>query len=200
GFDEGSAPTRSKQALDAPFARPEPSEINDHLARNLLEGNGGLLRSPSDTRHGAPKHSYRRDVPGHVAGRRGGGEYIEAPIQHIGDVDRLIQPYGHEVSPGHLAGFMARLTEGPHDLAVLIEFDNTIISTIHHPNVLIRGNQQTVGVADASPFLDEFAVRIKDLYALILAVANIDAALVVDRNRVRQVEFTDAGSVFSPGL
>ena len=99
-----------------------------HLAGNLFERNGGLPRGPSDARHGAPKRSYRRDVFGHVASRRRAGEYIESPIQHIGDVDRLIWSDGHEVSPRHLARLMARLTEGADDLAVLIQLDNTVIS------------------------------------------------------------------------
>ena len=87
----------------------------------------------------------------------------------------MIWSDGHEVSPRHLATLMARLTEGTDDLAVLIQLDNTAISAVHHPNVLVWCNQQTVGVADAGPFLDESAVRIKDLYALILAIANVYA-------------------------
>ncbi len=99
-----------------------------------------------------------------------------------------------------MAGLVSRLTKGAEDLAVLIQFDNPVVSAVHHPNVLVWCNRQTVGVADISPLLDELTLRIKDLNALILAIANIHAALVVDGDTMRQIEFADACSVFSPSL
>jgi hypothetical protein len=80
---------------------------------------------------------------------------------------------------------MSRLAKSAEDLAVLIQFNNPVVSAIHHPNVLVLRNQKTIGVTDASPLLDEFTIGIKDLYALIFAVANVYAALVVDSNTMR---------------
>ncbi|HVR25365.1 MAG TPA: hypothetical protein VMU26_18830 [Candidatus Polarisedimenticolia bacterium] len=40
---------------------------------------------------------------------------------------------------------MARSAEGGKDLAVLIVFDDAIVSAVDHPNVLVWRDQQTVG-------------------------------------------------------
>jgi glycyl-tRNA synthetase alpha subunit len=95
---------------------------------------------------------------------------------------------------------MPRFTKGAEDLAVLIQFDDPVVSTVHHPNVLVWCNQQTIGVTDVSPLPDELTLGIEDLDALILAVAHIYAALFVDSNTMRQVEFASACSVFSQAL
>lgn len=112
----------------------------------------------------------------------------------------MIRPDGHEVSPGKLAGFVAGLAEGAKDFAVLVEFDDAIVSSIDHPNVLVRGDLQTVRVTVAVPLLDEFAVGVKDLDTLILAIPDVDAALIVDGDAVRQIKFAGAGSELSPRL
>jgi hypothetical protein len=104
------------------------------------------------------------------------------------------------VRPGELAGLMARLAEGAKDLAVLIEFDDAIVSAVDHSNVLVWRDQQTVGVTDAGPLLDEVAVGVEDQDPLIFAVADLYAALIVDGDGVRQIEFADASAEFSPSL
>ena len=95
---------------------------------------------------------------------------------------------------------MPRFTKRSQDPPVLVQFDNAIISTICHPNVLIGCDHQTTRVADAGPLVDEAAILVEDLYALILTVADIDATLLVDGNRVGQIEFSWAGAELAPGL
>lgn len=171
------------------------------LALDLFsERNVGLLRSPADTRYRVPEPSCRGDVLGHPFRRSGAREDLETPVQNIRYINGLVGPNGHEVSPSHLAGFVPRLTKRTQNLAVLVKFDNAIISAICHPNVLIGCDYQTIGVADASPLFNKIAILIKDLYALILAVADIDATLLVDGNRVGQIEFSFGCAVLAPGL
>jgi len=131
------------------------------------------------------KHSYRWNVFGHVPGWRTTGKDVEAPIQHVRDIDRLIGSHGQEVSPCHLARLMCGFTEGTDDLAVLVQFDDPVVSSIRHPNMLIAGNHQTIRVADSSPLLNEVSIRIEDLYPLIFTVANVYASLFVDGNALR---------------
>jgi hypothetical protein len=111
---------------------------------------------------------------------------LEAPLQHVSDINSLIGSESHEVSPREQTGRVARLAEGAKDLAVLVEFDDAILSAVNHPNVLVWRDQQTVGVTDAGPSLDEFAVGVEDLDPLIFAIADLYAALIVDRDGVRQ--------------
>src|SRR5664280_3831865 len=151
-------------------------------------------------RYRAPEHSSRGDVTGHPTRRSGAGEDLETPVQHIRYINGLVSPNGHEVSPSHLAGFMPRFTKRSQDPAVLVQFDNAIISAICHPNVLIGCDHQTIRVADAGPLVNEVAILVEDLYALILTVADIDATLLVDGNRVGQIEFSWACAVLAPGL
>src|SRR5208282_1700650 len=126
--------------------------------------------------------------------------YVKSPIQHIRDVDGLIWSDRHEVRPCHLAGLVSGLAERAENLAALIQFDYPVVSSVRHPNVLIRRNHQAIGVADTRPLLDKVAVCIKNLYPLILTVANIYPSVFVDGHAMRQVEFTNACAVFSPCL
>jgi hypothetical protein len=84
--------------------------------------------------------------------------------------------------------------------SALIEFDDAIVSAVDHSNVLVWRDQQTVGVTDAGPLLDEVAVGVEDQDPLIFAVADLYAALIVDGDGVRQIEFADASAEFSPSL
>ena len=111
---------------------------------------------------------------------------LEAPVQHVGDINGLIGSESHAVSPREQTGLMARLSEGAKDLAVLVEFDDAIVSAVDHPNVLVWRDQQTVGVTDAGPLLDEFTVGVEDLDPLIFAIPDLCAALIVDGDGVRQ--------------
>jgi hypothetical protein len=111
---------------------------------------------------------------------------LEAPVQHIGDINGLIGSERHAVSPPEQTGLMARVAEGAKDLAVLIEFDDAIVSAVDHPNVLVGRDQQTLGVTDAGPLLDEFTVGVEDLDPLIFTNADLYAALIVDGDGVKQ--------------
>src|SRR5271166_500498 len=66
--------------------------------------------------------------------------------------------------------------------------------------MLICRDQQPVRITDAGPLLDEVTLGVEDLDALVLAVPNVNSALRVDGDAMRQVEFTNAGSKFSPGF
>src|SRR5208282_2035232 len=156
--------------------------------------------SPPHARHRTPEPSHRGNVFRHVPSRFGAGEHLEAPIEYIRDVDGLVGSHRHEASPRHLAGFVSRFTEGAEDLSTLIQFDDPVVSSVRHPNVLVGRNQETVWVADTRPLPDEVPICVKDLYTLIFPVANIDSALLVDGDTVRQVEFTAAASEFPPRL
>ena len=110
---------------------------------------------------------------------------LKAPVQHIGDINGLIGSESHEVSPPEPTALKAKLAEGAKDLAVLVDFDDAIVS-VDHPNVLVWRDQQTVGVTDAGPLLDEFTVGVEDLDPLIFAIADLYAALIVDGDGVRR--------------
>src|SRR5689334_811120 len=83
--------------------------------------------------------------------------------------------------------------------------DANRVGRSHYPLETFAGRCNTIGSArrgirrhiDREHAL-EIAVGIKDLDAMIRAVANIDIILDVDSDRVRQVELARAGALRSP--
>lgn len=69
--------------------------------------------------------------------------------------------------------------------AVLVEFNDPIISSIGHLNVLVSRDHQSIGITNASPLLNEIAIAIENLYALVLAIADVHASLTVYGYRAR---------------
>ena len=95
---------------------------------------------------------------------------------------------------------MPRLAKGSKNCAVLIQFDDPVVGSVRHPHVLVRSNHQSIGITNARPLPYEIAFGIEDLYTLILPVADIYAAFLVNSNAVGQVKFTGPRAIFSPSL
>jgi hypothetical protein len=125
---------------------------------------------------------------------------LEAPVEHVSDEQSSPLPDRDEVRPGELSGAVARLAERAKDISHPVELDYAVESTIGHPDMLIRRDKKAVGVADAVPLLQKLAVGVEDLNALVLAIADINAVVSVDDDRVRQIEFARQRSICTPRL
>ena len=66
--------------------------------------------------------------------------------------------------------------------------------------MLVRNDEETIWIADSVPFLQEISICVKNLNALVLAIADINFSFVVDSGAVRKIKFTRAGPIFAPGL
>ena len=104
------------------------------------------------------------------------------------------------MSPGQLPRRVPRLSNRPEYLSVRVEFHYPVIPPINHPDVLVRSDEETVGVADARPFLQEISVCVEYLNAFVLAIPDVDVSLTVHRDAVRQIEFARPASIFPPSL
>lgn len=91
-------------------------------------------------------------------------------------------------------------SERAKDLAAWIELENPVIAPVDHPNMLVRGDKQALRVADAGPLLQKIPVRIKNLDPFVFSIPHIHVAVAVHRDAVRKIEFTRAGTVFSPSF
>src|SRR5476651_532890 len=99
------------------------------------------------------------------------------------------------MSPSELAGFVPRRPNRSKDLAGLIELDNSIETTIDHPDMLIRCDIEPVRVADPRPLSQEAALGIKDLDSRVLAITDVDSVVPIDHDRMRQNELTRVRAV-----
>jgi hypothetical protein len=64
--------------------------------------------------------------------------------------------------------------------------------------VSVRAEAEAVGITDAGPLLQELAFGVENLDALVLAVADVDALILVDQNCVRQIELSRLIAIAAP--
>src|SRR5579863_10500247 len=102
--------------------------------------------------------------------------------------------------PCQLSRSPPRLAERPQNFSILVEFDNSVVPAVHHPDVLIASDTQPVRISDPLPFLQKLSICVEDFDPSIFAVSDIDAIFLVHHNAVRQIEFTGAVPVLSPAL
>src|ERR1700691_180418 len=104
------------------------------------------------------------------------------------------------MSPRKLSRRVPRLAECADDFAICIEFNDSVISSVDHPNVLVGRYEKTVWISDARPLLEKISVCIDDFYPLILAIPDVNVSLRVHHDTVRQIELAGPCPVLSPSF
>ena len=74
-----------------------------------------------------------------------------------------------------------------------------VVPMCDDPHVILRRNEDVLGASQMGPLPKEFSLRIKNLDAIVLAVAHIDRALGIDRHRMWNLKVTGAFAGFAPG-
>src|SRR6266566_5351958 len=115
-------------------------------------------------------------------------EFLGAPAEGLCGVKISRRINGELVHAPECAGERAISSPGVEALAVQVIFEEFVGDAVGHPEVLVGGNHDVIGLADVVPLAEIFAVLVKDLDAAVGAVSDVDAALRININRMRQVE------------
>src|SRR5579862_7433792 len=102
------------------------------------------------------------------------------------------------MAPRQLTRRMAGFADRTQYFSVLIELHDAVVTAIDHPDVLVRGDEQSIRITDTGPFPEIVSIGIEDLNALVLPIADIDVAAAVYHDTVRQIELTGPGAELSP--
>ena len=99
-----------------------------------------------------------------------------------------------------LARHLASLPMGAKNGSVRVELQESVPSGVADVDRLILGDVDAKRRPEVLPLAQEVAIRIEDLDAKVLAVANVDEPLFVHGDPVGQVELAFAGTGPAPGL
>src|SRR5262245_33181145 len=99
---------------------------------------------------------------------------------------------------GHFAG--ARVADADTAFPARIAVAHRLRFRVGDIDRVVAVDEDAARTAELLPLGDEFAFLVEDLDAVVVAVADEEAALRVHRQRVRNVEFARAGALLAPGL
>src|ERR1700704_6505415 len=126
-------------------------------------------------------------------------EVLDGSVDAVGDVELALRAYCDEVRLAELADAFSGLSRCREHLAIQIEPQNLPGKAVDHVDVLVPDIQRTrqTGVFQ---FLDEFSVGIEDLDSLVFAVGDPEQAFGVNRNSMRDFEFSRLLAFPAPGF
>src|SRR5688500_6911319 len=145
-------------------------------------------------------------------------EAAQRGLGHLAHIDAAFRVYPEAVRRDETAGrAWVRATPACQDVAVNVADADPgragfghqpaphvgrALPPVHLPenDGPVRGNEQIAGASDVGPDREKLAGRAEDLDAVVLAVADEDAAVGMGPDRVRQVELAVSGARLTPGL
>src|SRR6266581_1464115 len=126
-------------------------------------------------------------------------ELLDAFVVNFGDVDVPARIDAEHVRHPELSRRNALLAKAAEGLPVGAEDADPVRTAVGHEQS-IPGQEPPVRSAALLPLVEELSLRVEDLHAVVLSIADVDAALRVHADRVRQVELARACALRAPLL
>ena len=104
-------------------------------------------------------------------------EFLDSPIEHLGDEDLPRRCNCDSMRARELARSASGCAETAKNPSGVIQFQDLRRLSVSHIDMLIGRYEQTIGMAYPRPFGAEISIGIKNLDASVFPIANIDAAL-----------------------
>src|SRR5690242_6356080 len=117
-------------------------------------------------------------------------QLLDPVILRLGDEESVVWLAYNAVNVVELAGLLASLAVPSEKLSVEVDLHDPVRLSVGDKHLLTwtAGYTHGPGVSDVVPLPQVIAVRIENLHARVLAVADVDQSLRVGGDGVRQVE------------
>src|SRR5262249_28496518 len=113
---------------------------------------------------------------------------VKGRLHRVRDVNIATRDDRHVVGFAKLSKRLAGLTHRTESLAVGVELQNLAREAGREIHLLTGVEEETARQTGERPGFDELAVHVEDLHASVLAIGDINHALRVDDDRMREIE------------
>src|SRR5262249_35058072 len=116
-------------------------------------------------------------------------ELLHIPVQRIRHVDILFLVERQEMRFAVAVRSLALRAARPQYLSFQVELhDEAGMTERHHDVLVVVTHAEPAGRARMARFMEEFAVAVESLYALVRPIGDVNVALAIGDYRVRHVE------------